>query len=112
MSKEALIVLVYFIVDQGLLTYELTSNAVFEPLYDFLQNGLVENQSLAAHDTKDVATCEQFTTFEDDTIGTCVQYVHPQFLIENFSCEDEHFHIFMQLLCLSANFHSHRGGAS
>ena len=85
---------------------------MLEPLYDAAQDGLVEHQLLAVHHSHHVVACQQFAGLQYDAVGAGVEHVYPQLLVQDFACEDEHLHLGVQLLGLSAQLHADGGRTS
>ena len=90
MAQESLVVFVNLIVEQCLLIGELAVDRQFKPLYNATQYRFVEHHGLSLHHRAHITTGEQFATLKDNTVGTGIEYIHPQLLVEYLACEDEH----------------------
>ena len=108
MAQETLVVLINLVVDEGFLTSQLRRDSMLEAIDNLLQDGLVEYQLLAFHDGHHVTTRQQFATLQNDAVGTRIEHVHPQFLVEYLARKDEYLHLRIELLGLTADFHTYR----
>ena len=98
MTQETLVILVNLVVHQRFLLGQLGIDGTLEALYNLTQDRLIKHQLLAVHYTLNIMAGQQFASLENDAVGTSVQDVDPQFLIQNFAREDQHLDIRMHLL--------------
>ena len=82
---------------------------MLETLDNLLENRFIEHQLLALHHGHHVATGQQFATLQYDAVGTGIKHVNPQLLVEYLAREDEHLHLLVHFLGLTANLHAHGG---
>ena len=79
---------------------------MLETVNNLLQDGLVEHQLFALHNGHHVATCQQLTGLENDAVGSCIEHVDPQLLVEDFASKDEDAYLRVQLLGLTAQLNA------
>ena len=112
MAQETLVVLVDLVVDESLLTRQLRRYGMFEALDYLLEDRLVEHQLLALHDGHHIATGQQFATLQDNAIGTSIEHVDPQLLVQDLAREDEDAHLRIGLLGLTTDLDAYGGGTT
>ena len=57
-------------------------------------------------------TRQQFTRFQDNAVGTGVENVDPEFLVEYLASEDKHLDTGVHLLCRATQFDADGGGTA
>ena len=112
MAQEALVILVYLIIDESLLAHQLAIHALLEAIHYLVQDRLIEHHLLAAHAASHIATSQQLATLQDDAIATGIKHIHPELLIQYLAREDEHLHLRILLLGLATYLHPHCSGTA
>ena len=107
MAQESLVVLVYLVVYQGLLLNQFATNGTLKALYNLFEDRLVEHQLFAIHHGRYIATCEQLACLQDDTIGTSIEHINPQLLVQYLTSKNQHLYIGMYLLGVAADFYTY-----
>ena len=80
---------------------------MLEAVDDFLKDGLVENHLLSLHDARHIGPGQQLATLQTDTVATSIEHVHPELLVQDLSCEYQHFHLWVALFGMSAYLHAY-----
>ena len=109
MTKETLVIFVNLVVHQCLLLDNLAADRGFETLDDLLEDRLVEHQLLAIHHGRDITTSQQLASLQNNTVSPGIQHVHPQFLIQDLTREDQHLHLRVQFLRVTTDLHADGG---
>ena len=112
MAQEAFVILIYVVVDDGILPHGLLEHRMAKALEHPFEDGLVEDHALAVDDALHVAAGEQFAALEYDAVGAGVESVDPELLVEHFAREDEHMDFGVAAAQLAAHLHSGGGGAA
>ena len=71
-TEETLVILVDVIVEECFLTHGFVEHRPAETLEYLLQNGLIEHHALAVEHTLHITLRKQFTTLQDDAVGSGV----------------------------------------
>src|SRR5574344_621235 len=107
MTEKSFVIFINFIINQCFLAHQLTTNTFFETVYNLFQNRLIEHHFFPIHTTSNISTCEKFTTFQNNTITTGIQYIYPKFLIEYLTGKDKNLYLRILFLRMSTDFYTY-----
>ena len=106
-AQETLVITVNLVVDERLLARCIAAHILTETLNEFFEHRLVEDIALACHHIVYLVFCEQFACLERYTVGTGIEHIDPQLLVEELACEHEHLHLWMLFFHSRTDFHTH-----
>ena len=112
MTQETLVVLVYLVFQTGINGSLLLADVLAEAGHDFLEERFVEDQVAAMHHLHHVVALKEVPRLENDAVGTSVEYINPEALVQDFSGKDENLHVGKASAQLSADIHPYRCAAS
>ena len=90
----------------------MTAYCLLESFYNLLKDWFIKYQSFSLHHSIHITTGKEFSCLKDDTIGTRIEHIHPELLIEYLTCEDKYLDVWMHLFSRTAYLHSDSSRAS